>query len=129
MSNKPVDNVDTPPTVELEVDEVSVRDFRLRFSGADAYTVPVEVTAYGRSKGYFFPPGTLPACIAPRRRGYAHERRGLPNQGVPTLPARRDPNGPSPTTREATSLSEKQQQRDAWLRKISRSRVTGSGYG
>jgi hypothetical protein len=40
---------------------VTVREFRERFTGEDAYDEPVEVKAYGRLRGTWYPPGSEPA--------------------------------------------------------------------
>jgi hypothetical protein len=120
------DRVDTPSTVEMA--EATVREMRVRFTGADCFKGPVEVRAYGRLIGHWFPPGTLPAGIAPSRSSAAADRERQPDPRLLPMRPGSLKRQPAPTTPTGSVLSEKQRQRDEWLRKMSRSTRKGSGY-
>jgi len=123
---KPEEGVDTPSIVE--VTEATVREFRVKFTGADSYKAPVEVLAYGRLIGHWFPAGSLPPRISPRRPVPAKDGDRPGDPGVQSLRSGYRRQRPASSTPTAPSISEKQRQRDEWLRKLNSSRTKGSGY-
>lgn len=110
--------------------DVTVRDFRGRFTGAEAYKGPVEVKAYGRLVGTWFPVGTLPAAVSPLRPRSPDVSPGIsdPRLLATGLSPEGDRIRPTRTTPAGAALSPRQQQRDSWLRGISKKKVNGSGY-
>lgn len=118
--------VDTASIVE--VTEVTVREFRVKFSGADAYKGPVEVRAYGRLIGHWFPQGSLPSTVSPRTPPRAEDGNGELGHGLPGMRPGGYRRRKAPTPSPVASLSDRQRQRDEWLRKMTRNSTKGSGY-
>jgi len=121
-----------PETIDgvsiVEVTEVGVREFRVRFTGADSYRKAVEVRAYGRLIGHWFPAGALPAAVSPRPPVRATDDLRQHDPRLYPLRPGSLKRQPAPTAPDGSPLSQRQQQRDEWLRKISRTRTRGTGY-
>ena len=123
-----VDNPAARTIVELT--EVGVRQFRLRFTGADSYKGPIQVRAYGRLVGYWFPPGSLPAAVAPRYPSNGDDRYRDDDPDLPRVWPRGHSHRKAPPPPPPSTLPDRRAKRAAWLAQLTRGgNISGSGYG
>jgi hypothetical protein len=117
---KPKSNVDSSGTPRIVYYEVGVREFRLQFTGAEAYGMPVEVKAYGRLIGHWFPAGTLPPAVAPGGPALHLERPGRDAADVRRLRSKADVDRSPRPPAASPPVPARHQQRESWLRAVRR---------